>query len=189
MARTGAYESWSDADLLAGIADRDGSACTVFYRRHLPGTLAFLMHETHDPETAADLAGEVFAAVIVGARRYRPQTVTAAPWVIGIARNVLGTSRRRRRVQERVRRRLAFEPIDLDEDDVAETEALAHRGPGKVVQMVDELPAGERYAVKARVVDERSYQEIATELRCSELVVRKRVSRGLARVRRHLESS
>jgi RNA polymerase sigma-70 factor (ECF subfamily) len=33
------------------------------------------------------------------------------------------------------------------------------------------------------VVDERDYAEIAKDLRCSEAVVRKRVSRGLARMR------
>jgi DNA-directed RNA polymerase specialized sigma24 family protein len=36
-----------------------------------------------------------------------------------------------------------------------------------------------REAVKARGVDERDYADIARDLRCSEAVVRKRVSRGL----------
>jgi DNA-directed RNA polymerase specialized sigma24 family protein len=48
------------------------------------------------------------------------------------------------------------------------------------------LPADERRAVELRVIDERDYGEIATELRCSELVVRKRVSRGLAHLREQL---
>jgi RNA polymerase sigma-70 factor (ECF subfamily) len=52
---------------------------------------------------------------------------------------------------------------------------------------VARLPADERFAVHARVVEERSYKDIAAELACSELVVRKRVSRGLARVREQLE--
>jgi DNA-directed RNA polymerase specialized sigma24 family protein len=33
------------------------------------------------------------------------------------------------------------------------------------------------------VLDERSYEDIARELRCSSSVVRQRVSRGLARLR------
>jgi RNA polymerase sigma-70 factor (ECF subfamily) len=49
--------------------------------------------------------------------------------------------------------------------------------------LVGELPAEQRAAVTARVVDERAYGEIAQELRLSEQVVRKRVSRGLARLR------
>jgi RNA polymerase sigma-70 factor (ECF subfamily) len=186
MARTGVREGWSDADLLAGIADRDREACAVFYRRHVARVVAVVLRDTRDPDVTADVTAEVFASVIVSAGRYRAQTDSAGPWLIGIARNVVAISRRRGRVQDRVRRRLAFEPIELDDDDRESTAALAARG-GRVVELVEALPAGERDAVKARVVDERSYPEIASELSCSELVVRKRVSRGLARVRRKLE--
>ena len=187
MAWTGAPEDWLDLELLRAIAKHDQQACAVFYRRHLPRTVAYLMRETRDPELAADLAAEVFASVIVSARRYKPQKETAAPWVIGIARNVLANSRRRGRVQDRTRRRLAIEPLELDDDDLERTESLAGQGMGPVTELVEALPVGERDAVKARVLDERSYGEIAASLHCSEMVVRKRVSRGLARVRHTLE--
>ena len=39
----------------------------------------------------------------------------------------------------------------------------------------------------AHHVEERGYTEIATELRCSESVIRKRVSRGLAVMRPNFE--
>jgi RNA polymerase sigma-70 factor (ECF subfamily) len=52
---------------------------------------------------------------------------------------------------------------------------------------VDELPDDQQAAVKARVIDERDYPEIAKDLRCSEAVVRKRVSRGLGTIRARLE--
>jgi RNA polymerase sigma-70 factor (ECF subfamily) len=182
-------DRWSDGELLAAIAARDGEACAVFYRRHLPRTVAYLMCETHDPEVAADLTGEVFAVVIAAARRYRAELDSAAPWVIGIARNVLAASRRRGRVEDRMRRRLGVEAIEVSDEDVEETVAIGEPAGGGVVELVELLPSGEREAVKARVVDERGYGEIAAELRCSELVVRKRVSRGLGRLRRHLEGS
>ncbi|MGH2930562.1 MAG: sigma factor-like helix-turn-helix DNA-binding protein, partial [Solirubrobacteraceae bacterium] len=44
-------------------------------------------------------------------------------------------------------------------------------------------PTDERAAVRARVIEEREYGEIARSLGCSEMVIRKRVSRGLARLR------
>jgi RNA polymerase sigma factor (sigma-70 family) len=187
MARTAAREEWLDSELLTAIAGHDQNACAVFYRRHLPRTVAYLMRETRDPELAADLTGEVFAQVIVSARRYKPQADTAAGWLIAIARNVLANSRRSGRVQDRVRRRLAIEPLELDEEDLVWTETLAGKGVGAVSELVEARPAGERHAVKARVLDERSYVEIAASLHCSEMVVRKRVSRGLARVRHALE--
>lgn len=37
------------------------------------------------------------------------------------------------------------------------------------------------------MIDERGYGDIAKDLRCSEAVVRKRVSRGLGTLRAHLE--
>ena len=58
---------------------------------------------------------------------------------------------------------------------------------GTALALVEELPADQGVAVKARIVDEREYGEIAKDLRCSEAVVRKRVSRGLAAVREHME--
>src|SRR3984957_6938738 len=103
MVRLEVRERWPDRELIAAIADRDGEACTAFYRRHLPRVVAYLMRETRDPELAADIAGEVFATVIVAARRYRPETDSAAPWLIGIARNTLAASRRRRKMQDRAR--------------------------------------------------------------------------------------
>ena len=172
MARTGARGEPLDSELLTAIAKHDQQACAVFYRRHLSRTVAYLMRETRDPELAADLAAEVFASVIASARRYKPETETAVPWVMAIARHVLANSRRRGRVQDRIRRRLAIEPLELDDGDLTRTESLAAEGTGLVAELVEGLPVGERDAVKARVLDERSYSEIAASLRCSEMVVR-----------------
>jgi RNA polymerase sigma-70 factor (ECF subfamily) len=52
---------------------------------------------------------------------------------------------------------------------------------------LERLPAEQREAIRARILDEQSYREIATRLRTSQLVVRKRVSRGLATLREELE--
>ncbi|HWD76280.1 MAG TPA: sigma-70 region 4 domain-containing protein, partial [Solirubrobacteraceae bacterium] len=50
-------------------------------------------------------------------------------------------------------------------------------------EAVEALPAAERDAVRARIVEGRDYRDLAVQLRCSESVVRQRVSRGLARIR------
>lgn len=168
----------SDRELLESIARCDGEAFTVFYRRYLPQVVGYLVRETGDRELAADLAAEVFAAALVGARRYRPTRDSALPWLLGIARNTVGTSRRRGRVEARARRRLGFEPVAFEEPDIDRTDEL-----------LAALPAAERDAVRARVVEERTYASIAAEMQCSELVVRKRVSRGLARLRKELKET
>jgi RNA polymerase sigma factor (sigma-70 family) len=180
-----ARERDSDAELIVGIARGERAACTTFYRRHLPALLAFLVRETRDRELAADLVGEVFAAILIAAPRYRAEHPSATPWVLGIARNTLGTSRRRGRVEDQVRARLGFEPIELHDADLERVDALA--STGEVEALAAALPDAERNAVHLRVVEDRTYPEIAAELDCSEMVVRKRVSRGLSRLRRQLE--
>lgn len=174
---------WSDAELLDGIASRDPQAFSTFYRRHLRLVLGTLVRKTGDPEIAADLTAEVFASVMVSARRYEPRHDTANGWLIAITRNVLGHSRRRRRADDRARRRIGMAAIELHDADLDRIHAVLDDGSGVVSALVSELPALERSALVARIVDERSYAEIAAESRCSETVVRKRVSRGLARLR------
>jgi RNA polymerase sigma-70 factor (ECF subfamily) len=106
--------------------------------------------------------------------------------VLGIARNKLKESRRRGRIEDRARRRLAWEPEVLDDDDLARVEELATGAGTPVLELVEQLPESQREAVRSRVVEDREYDEIARELKCSELVVRQRVSRGLSRLRNQL---
>jgi RNA polymerase sigma factor (sigma-70 family) len=182
-------DRWSDGDLLAAVAAHDDLAFAAFYRRHLPAVVAFLLRETRDREATADLAAEVFAAVLLAAGRYRDDGSPAVPWVLGIAHNKLKVSRRRGRIEDRARRRLSYEPVVLTDADLERVETLAAEGAARsATSLVESLPAQERDAVRRRVLREQSYREAAAELRCSELVVRKRVSRGLARIRKEMES-
>jgi RNA polymerase sigma-70 factor (ECF subfamily) len=181
--------TWADERLLAAIAARDGTAFATFYRRHSPAVLAYLMRELRDREAVADLSAEVFAAVLIAAGRYRAQGSSATPWVIGIARNKLLMSLRHGRVEARARHRLGFAPVELRDDDLDRIELTAAHSAGRLAEIVDRLPEHERYAVHSHVVEERSYRDIAAELQCSEMVIRKRVSRGLEHVRRQLNES
>ncbi len=149
---------WSDAALLAAIAGRDGAAFAVFYRRHLPTVLAFLIRETRDREAAADLAAEVFAAVLLAAGRYSEQGSSATPWVIGIARNKLLMSFRRGRVEARARHRLGFQPVALDDADLERIEACtaadagrARRGQPRARRTPAAAPANRSARVPGRV--------------------------------------
>ncbi|MFZ1992475.1 MAG: sigma-70 family RNA polymerase sigma factor [Solirubrobacteraceae bacterium] len=171
---------------MAAIADGDDAAFSVFYRRHLAMVAAVLLRETRDREATADLCAEVFSAVLLAASRYR-DIGPAGPWVLGIARNKLRESRRRGRIRDRARRRLEFAPLALDDADLDEVETLAVRGEGDLLALLDSLPEHERAAVRARVLGDQSYEQIAKQLRCSQMVARKRVSRGLARIRARLE--
>jgi RNA polymerase sigma-70 factor (ECF subfamily) len=168
---------WSDTQLLAGVAACDERAFSAFYRRHLPLIVAWCVRRTGDPELAADLTAEVFAAVLVSAARYEPAHTSAAGWLLGIARNVLGHSVRHGQVDGRARERLGASALTVEDADLAVVLEIA------AGDLLAGLPDDERAAVRARVIEERTYGDIARSLGCSEMVVRKRVSRGLARLR------
>jgi DNA-directed RNA polymerase specialized sigma24 family protein len=53
-------------------------------------------------------------------------------------------------------------------------------------QLIDELPPDQRDAVRAHVIEDRAYGDIAIEFSTSEAVLRKRVSRGLGALRSKL---
>lgn len=177
-----------DAELLAATVRGDAEAFAAFYRRHLPVVVGFARRMTGDPELAADLAAEVFAVALAFCSRYQPRHDSAAPWLLGIAQNKLCESRRRGRVENATRRRLLIAPLRLEDDDLRHVEELATLGGLDVIAAVDQLPVAERDAVRARILEERGYRQIAADLECSESVVRQRVSRGLARVRTRLSA-
>jgi RNA polymerase sigma-70 factor (ECF subfamily) len=176
-----------DPELVAAIARGDERAFAAIYRRHLPLVLRWCLRETGNRELAADLCAEVFAASLTAARRYRPERGEVLAWLLGIARNKLRESRRRGRVEDVARRRMGIDPSELTDDDLERVLELASLDAGAVGALVDLLPEELRRPLLERVVAERPYAEIAAELRCSELVVRQRVSRGLKRLRSEME--
>jgi RNA polymerase sigma-70 factor (ECF subfamily) len=174
-----------DDDLLAQFAAGDPEAFVAFYRRHLTAVLGFFLRRTGNPELTADLTAEVFAAALLAAQRYRPGERPALAWLYGIAAHKLADSRRRGRVEDDARRRLALEPLVIDDEELARVQEIAD--PGAAEAAVLTLPPAQRDAVLARIVDERPYAEIAQDMRCSELLVRQRVSRGLRALRAHIK--
>jgi RNA polymerase sigma factor (sigma-70 family) len=175
-----------DPELLAATVEGDAEAFAAFYRRHLSLVVAFCLRSTGDREVAADLASEVFAAALTSAPRFNPASGSAEAWLIGIAQNKLRESQRRGRVQDAIRRKLQMQPLDFSDYGLDRVEQLASQGDRTLQAVLNSLTGAERDAVQARIIEERSYDEIARTLGCSETVVRQRVSRGLSRARRRL---
>lgn len=178
-----------DAELLRRAALGDDDALAVFYRRHLPVVIGFHLRRTGRPELAFDLAGETFAAVIVGLPTYRADQGPPVAWLFGIAHNKLRESLRRGRVEVTARQRLRHEPIALEDEALNRIEELGTQTTERDVRAaLDGLPDDQRELLLERVVNERPYSEIARDLQCSEAVVRQRVHRGLRYLRARLES-
>ena len=175
-----------DGELLAATRTQP-DAFAAFYDRYEAALVGYFTRRTGNPEVAADLTAEVFAAALGAAHRYRPQAPTAAGWLFTIAHNTLAKSLRRGRVEAHARRRIGIsEAIAFAGDELEAVESAAS-ADGWAIELLEQLPAEQRQAVRARILEERSYPDIAGELQTSELVVRKRVSRGLSHLRTELE--
>jgi RNA polymerase sigma factor (sigma-70 family) len=166
------------------LTARDAASFERFYCRHVESVLGFFARRTRDPELAADLCAETFAAALASRHRYRPEAGAAAAWLYGIGSNKLVDARRRGYAERRARRRLGMERIELSDDDIARIMRLAEAVQARA--LMERLAPEQRDAITAHVLDERPYDEIAAELNTSQAVVRKRVSRGLATMRQRM---
>jgi RNA polymerase sigma factor (sigma-70 family) len=154
------------------------------YRGHARRIAGYMMRATNDAEVAADLTAETFAAALLSRDRYRPEMGAPTTWLYAIAANKLKDWRRRGYAEDRARRRLRMERPPLTEADLAEFTRLGEEVTADA--LLDGLPADQRTALRARVLDERAYGEIASSEGVSEAAVRQRVSRGLAGLRKRV---
>jgi RNA polymerase sigma-70 factor (ECF subfamily) len=173
----------TDAELLAATRG-EPEAFGVFYRRHVTAVLRFLVARTCRADVAADLCAEVFASALESSHRYDQGRAPARAWLFAIASSRLVDSFRRGQVENRARRRLGMPVRELTDDDIERIDELVDVERGlDAAALVADLPEEQREAVLARIVDERSYADIASSLEVSQAVVRKRVSRGLSSLR------
>lgn len=171
--------------LLAREPGQAGRTFASFYERHGRLVMAYFVRRVRDPQLAADLTAETFAQALSARHRFQPRgTGSGARWLFAIASHVHSTHARERVRDERRRVALELEPAPLGSDDLA---AIVEAGEEhNVLEALRRLPEGQRAAIRAYVLDEQSYRDIADTGGLSEAVVRKRVSRGLAALRRDL---
>jgi RNA polymerase sigma factor (sigma-70 family) len=175
-----------DAVLLLAARQGDSDAFDCFYRRYNRLVTAYCRRRTGDAEQAADLMAETFAAVLIRLTGREPLPTVPGAWLFRVASNKCADSSRRGAVEDRARRALQMVPVVLDREEMTLIDGLA--SAERVIELLGELPDEQQEAVRARIIDEREYEGLARELGCSEPVVRKRVSRGLAALRARLES-
>lgn len=162
----------------------------AFYERERDAVLVFIARRTLDVHVAGDLTAETFALALGAWGRLRGRAVEEArAWVLTVARRQVARYFRRARVERRAIQRLGIRVPTLHEDDVAaitERAGLAELRGSLAVELA-RLSAEQREALRLRVVEERSYEEVAQRLGITEQAARARVSRGLRALARSLE--
>jgi RNA polymerase sigma-70 factor (ECF subfamily) len=177
-------DSLSDEELLVR-GDAEGFAA-LYARRH-PLIRGYLRrHLGARPDLVLDLVAETFARALERREQFDGDRGSAAGWLIGIARHLLLDATRRGRVDDASRRRLGMERISFEQQEL---DLIERDSASELERALARLPGEQREAVEKRVLEEEPYAAIAAGIGCSEQVVRKRVSRGLATLRREMRES
>lgn len=176
-------EELEDAELILR-SSREPEVFGALFERHAEPMLAFFARRTLDAEAAAELVAETFAEAFSSRSRFRDQGVDGAGWLYGIGKHLLSRYFRAGAVEARARRRLGMPERTVNDDDYERIEELIdfERVGDVILEALSTLPEDQREAVRLRVIDGRSYRQVAETLGCTEPTARARVSRGLRRI-------
>ena len=171
----------SDAELLQA-ARSDPQAFREIYERYAVWMRSWFQRQTGSENAALDLTAETFAQAWRGLRRFKDMADgSAAPWLFGIARNLLRQYHKHNRIETAARARLGL-PIDWEGTeayDAVDERMHAHSLGPALKTAVGSLPTEQRRALELRVVQQLGYDEISARLDCSINAARLRVSRAL----------
>jgi RNA polymerase sigma factor (sigma-70 family) len=172
--------SRTDAALLLA-ARTDPGAFRELYERYAEQLHGFHLRRTADADAAYDLTAETFAQAWLSRARFRDEAGgSAAPWLYGIARNVLLMSVRRRRLERSACERLGVLT------GAGNTSVPDERWLDGLDEALAELPEGQRQAVALRFAGDLEYDAVADALGTTPQAARVRVHRALAALRHRL---
>jgi RNA polymerase sigma-70 factor (ECF subfamily) len=184
--RDGPLSGWDDAALLHD-EQQPAESFAIVYRRHVDAIMRFAAMRAIDATGAADLVSETFMAALSARYKYVAQHETARLWLLGIAANRIRDSYRRRDREQRRVDRLGQEQVALTQADHDGYAALLASADREALDALGDLPLVQQHAIRARIIEERSYADVAEALGLTEPNARKHVSRGLAALRRALK--
>lgn len=171
-----------DAELLVAAAT-DAAAFERFYRRYVRRVTAFATRRCSSAEDVADVVAETFVRLLDAAERYDPERAEPAPFVFGIAANVVRDLYRRRSRHRRLVSKLSGRDL-LDRDDIERAEAAldAIRTADEIEDAVSSVPPREQEMLRL-VAAGRTASEAAHELGISRAAAWTRLSRARQRLR------
>ena len=171
----------TDAQLLAE-ASEDPLAFREFYDRYAGWVRSWFQRQTGSDSAALDLTAETFAQAWHASRRFKDMADgSGAPWLFGIARNLLRQYHKHNRIESAARERLGMPTAwaECEEYDAVDERITAGSLAPILRRAVRALPLDQRRALELRVVQQLDYEEIAGALGCSQNAARLRVSRAL----------
>jgi RNA polymerase sigma-70 factor (ECF subfamily) len=142
----------------------------------------YIARKTMDAGVAADLTAETFAQAFTHRRQFRGRTrEEAIGWLYGIARHQVSHFVRRDRAEARAVERLGIQRPHLTDGELERLEDLAGISDlrKRVASHLGDLSHEQQEALRLRILEEQSYEEMAINLGINEQAARARVSRGM----------
>lgn len=169
-------------------AGPSGSALAEFeqiYRHNVAVMTAYFARRCAEPQVVADLTSETFVRAAGAFAGFDPRRGTARAWLFGIAGHVFAAHCAQAANGRDAVARLA-QRRHLDSDEIEELAARidAERAGRELIARCSQLPELERAAVELVDLAGLSPKEAATALGVSRVVLRKRLSRARARLRK-----
>src|ERR1043165_6299230 len=134
----------TDVELLLA-ARTDPQAFREFYERYAVWMRSWFQRQTGSETAALDLTAETFAQAWRGLRRFKDMADgSAAPWLFGIARNLLRQYHKHNRIETAARARLGL-PVDwegTDDYDAVDERVAAGSMRPVLLDAVGALPGG-----------------------------------------------
>jgi RNA polymerase sigma-70 factor (ECF subfamily) len=181
----------TDAELL-GAAGGDPQAFREFYDRYAVWIRSWFIRHTGSESASLDLTAETFAQAWHAAGRFRDEADgSGAPWLFGIARNLLRQYHKHNRIESAARERMGLQVAATECDDYERVHDRSEAGALAPLlrHALRALPADQRRALELRILHGLPYEAIAGRLGCSQNAARLRVSRALKALTMQMRSA
>ncbi|MGH9155981.1 MAG: RNA polymerase sigma factor [Acidimicrobiales bacterium] len=171
----------ADADLLTRAAARHPAAVRALLDATAPVVYGFVFARVGGDEGAAeDLVQETYLEAVRSAATFRGEAALST-WLCAIAR------RRLARHYEAERRRAQVVSGLVPVEAAAHEDGSAVERRDEIVRALGRLPASQRQVLVAKYLDDRTVDQIATELGRTAVQVQSLLQRGREGLRRQLE--
>jgi RNA polymerase sigma-70 factor (ECF subfamily) len=167
--------------LVVRSQEGDAQAFGQLYDRFQPEIVRYLTYRVGNPDTAEDLAQQVFLKAWQAIPRYQDRGVPFKAWLYRMAHNLMVDHHRTRRPTT------DLEGIDIPEEPEAEQRVLVEEVHAHLRAALERLSEDHRQVLVLRFLLEKSAREVGEIMQRKEVTIRGLQMRALQALRREIE--
>ena len=174
---------------LIEAAQQDRAYFADVYERYFELVYAYVARRVRDRAATEDLTSEVFRKALANIDRFKWTGAPFGAWLLRIAANLIA-DRAKRETKDGVRVDESTATLPRDGSNTPKSQQVQLEDAERrawVIRMVDELPDDQRRVVRMRFAEEKSINEIASELGRSAGAIKQLQFRAFQTLRAKLE--